>query len=268
MDHRVKSQHNRKRTVMMEFVVVKSPSPYNIIIGRTRMRSLGVVASTIDYIIKFLTSNGIETMVTCRKTLWKCRQIEEAQSQSQHAQIITLTVPHVPKVTFPTVTQVPVNPSSGVAEKVVVNDRYPKQFITTGKDLSSEHRLVDRVTFKYKCSLEAYNGYHHIRMAREDEGNTAFHTEEGVYCYTKMPFGLKSVKVTYQRLVNTDLKRQIGVNLESYLYDMVIKSRMKYDIIKDVEETKSNLRWINMKPNPKRLSFCMEEVLRYIVTSD
>ncbi|GJU87284.1 hypothetical protein Tco_1294830 [Tanacetum coccineum] len=146
MDHRVRSQHNRTRTVMIEFRVVKSPSPYNTIIGRTEMRSLGAVASTIDYIIKFPTSN----------------------------------VPHVPKVTFPTVTQVLVDPSSGVAEKVVVNDRYPKQFVTIGGALSSEHRLVDRVTFKYKCSLEAYNGYHQIRMAREDEGKTAFHTEERV----------------------------------------------------------------------------------------
>ncbi|GJW29581.1 hypothetical protein Tco_0046456 [Tanacetum coccineum] len=77
---------------------------------------------------------------------------------------------------FPTVTRVLVDPSSGVTEKEVVNDRYPKQFVTIGGALSSE---LDRVTFKYKCSLEAYNGYHQIRMAREDEGKTAFHTEEG-----------------------------------------------------------------------------------------
>ncbi|GKF87526.1 hypothetical protein Tco_0258403 [Tanacetum coccineum] len=37
----------KTRTVIMEFTVVKSPSPYNVLLGRTRMRSLGAVASTI-----------------------------------------------------------------------------------------------------------------------------------------------------------------------------------------------------------------------------
>ncbi|GKF83125.1 hypothetical protein Tco_0244781, partial [Tanacetum coccineum] len=35
------------RMVTMEFVVVKSHSPYNVILGRTGLRSLGAVASTI-----------------------------------------------------------------------------------------------------------------------------------------------------------------------------------------------------------------------------
>ncbi|GJZ33201.1 hypothetical protein Tco_0578637 [Tanacetum coccineum] len=35
-----------------------------------------------------------------------------------------------------------------------------------------------------------------------DEEKTAFHTSQGVYCYTKMPFGLKNAGVTYQRLVD------------------------------------------------------------------
>nr|GEX59259.1 reverse transcriptase domain-containing protein [Tanacetum cinerariifolium] len=34
---------------------------------------------------------------------------------------------------------------------------------------------------------------------------TAFHTSHGVYCYTKMPFGLKNIGVTYQQLVDKAL---------------------------------------------------------------
>ncbi|GJY41297.1 hypothetical protein Tco_0428567 [Tanacetum coccineum] len=30
------------------------------------------------------------------------------------------------------------------------------------------------------------------KMTKKDEEKTAFHTEEGVFCYTKMPFGLKN----------------------------------------------------------------------------
>ncbi|GJT06230.1 reverse transcriptase domain-containing protein [Tanacetum coccineum] len=85
-----------------------------------------------------------------------------------------------------------------------------------------------------------------------------------------MPFSLKNAGATYQRLVDSAFKEQIGVNLESYVDDMVIKSRTEQDIIKDIEQTFSTLRRINMKLNPKKCSFGMEEgkFLGYIVTSE
>ena len=124
--------------------------------------------------------------------------------------------------------------------------------------------------FRYKCFLDAYKGYHQIQMAKKDEEKTAFHTEEGVFCYTKMPFGLKNAGATYQKLVDSAFKDQIGVNLEAYVDDMVIKSHTEQDIIKDVEETFATLRKINMKLNPKKCSFGMEEgkFLGYVITSE
>ncbi|GJU04463.1 hypothetical protein Tco_1120893 [Tanacetum coccineum] len=61
-------------------------------------------------------------------------------------------------------------------------------------------------------------------MAKEDEEKTAFHTSQGVYCYTTMSFGLKNARETYQRLVDKAFKKQIGRNLEVYVDDMVINS--------------------------------------------
>ncbi|GJS62277.1 reverse transcriptase domain-containing protein [Tanacetum coccineum] len=124
--------------------------------------------------------------------------------------------------------------------------------------------------FQYKCFLDAYKGYHQILMTKKDEEKTAFHMEEGVFSYTKIPFGLKNAWATYERLVDSTFKEQIGVNLEAYVDDMVIKSRTEQDIIKDIEQTFSTLRRINMKLNPKKCSFGMEEgkFLGYIVTSE
>ncbi|GJS49611.1 reverse transcriptase domain-containing protein [Tanacetum coccineum] len=75
-------------------------------------------------------------------------------------------------------------------------------------------------------------------MIKNDEEKTAFHIEEGVFCYTKMPFGLKNAKATYQRLVDSAFKEQIGVNLEAYVDDIVIKSQTEQDIIQD-----KDFRW-------------------------
>ncbi|GKA29850.1 reverse transcriptase domain-containing protein [Tanacetum coccineum] len=39
-------------------------------------------------------------------------------------------------------------------------------------------------------------------MAKEDEEKTAFITSQGIFCYSKMPFGLRNARATYQRLVD------------------------------------------------------------------
>ncbi|GJW18256.1 reverse transcriptase domain-containing protein [Tanacetum coccineum] len=69
-------REGRSKTVLMEFAIVKCRSPYNIIIGRTRMRSLGAVGSTIHSMIKFPTNQGVVTMETSREALRECKHLE------------------------------------------------------------------------------------------------------------------------------------------------------------------------------------------------
>ncbi|GKC12187.1 reverse transcriptase domain-containing protein [Tanacetum coccineum] len=65
-------------------------------------------------------------------------------------------------------------------------------------------------------------------------------------------------------------KSQIRRNLEAYVDDMVVKSKSKWEMITYIAETFDNLRRINMKPNPKKCSFEVEEgkFLGYMVTSE
>ncbi|GJS67179.1 reverse transcriptase domain-containing protein [Tanacetum coccineum] len=122
-----------------------------------------------------------------------------------------------------------------------------------------DRKIESLMGFKYKCFLDAYKGYHQIQMAKKDEDKTAFHTDEGVFCYMKMPFGLKNARVTYQRLVDTIFEGKMGRNLEAYVDNMVIKSKTELEMIKDVEETLLTLKKVNMKLNPKKCSFGIEE---------
>ncbi|GJX49240.1 hypothetical protein Tco_0276085 [Tanacetum coccineum] len=67
----------------------------------------------------------------------------------------------------------------------------------------------------------------HTRMTEGDEDKTTFFTGKRVFCYRKMPFGLKNTRATYQRIVD--------------------------------KETFDRLRSINMKLNSKKCSFGIEE---------
>jgi hypothetical protein len=50
------------RTEILKFVIVKSKSPYNMLIGRTAMQKMGIVVSTVHATVKFQTANGVGTI--------------------------------------------------------------------------------------------------------------------------------------------------------------------------------------------------------------
>ena len=124
--------------------------------------------------------------------------------------------------------------------------------------------------YPFKCFLDAYKGYNQIQMAKEDEEKTAFHTSQGFYCYTKMPFGLKNAGATYQRLVDNAFEKQVGRNLEVYVDDLVIKSHTEEELVRDIEETFKTLGRINMKLNTKKCTFGATEgmFLGYLIEPD
>ncbi|GKB01004.1 reverse transcriptase domain-containing protein [Tanacetum coccineum] len=72
-------------------------------------------------------------------------------------------------------------------------------------------------------------------------------------------FWSENAGATYQRLVDKAFDKQIGRNLEVYVDDLVIKSRRKDEIVRDIEETFKTLRELNMKLNPKKCTFRVEE---------
>nr|GEY10910.1 hypothetical protein [Tanacetum cinerariifolium] len=148
-----------------------------------------------------------------------------------------------------------------------LNSACPKDYYPL---LNIDCKVESVMGFKYKCFLDAYKGYHQIQMAKEDEEKTAFYTDRGTYCYTKMPFELKNAGTTYQRLVDSAFQSQIGRNFEAYVDDMVIKNRDEKMLLADIAKTFDNLKKFNMKLNPKKCSFGVEEgkFLDYVVTSE
>ena len=70
-----------------------------------------------------------------------------------------------------------------------------------------------------------------------------------------MPFRLKNVGATYQRLMNKMFAQQIGRNVEVYVDDMLVKSLREDEHLSDLQETFNTLRTYNMKLNPSKCVF-------------
>jgi hypothetical protein len=85
--------------------------------------------------------------------------------------------------------------------------------------------------------LDAYSGYHQIKMKEFDQLATSFITPFGMYCYTTMPFGLRNAGATYQRCMNHVFGEHIGGTVEAYVDDIVVKTRKASDLLSDLEVT-------------------------------
>ncbi|XP_064987655.1 uncharacterized protein LOC135626355 [Musa acuminata AAA Group] len=92
-------------------------------------------------------------------------------------------------------------------------------------------------------------------MAPEDREHTTFLTEQGVYFYKVMPFGLKNAGATYQRTVNRMFAHQIGRNMEVYMDDMIVKSQEAGAHLADLTEAFATLRKFGKRLNPTKCAF-------------
>ena len=88
------------------------------------------------------------------------------------------------------------------------------------------NQLVDTTVGHPRMSfLDAFQGYHQIPLALDDQEKTAFVTPIRNYHYKVMSFGLKNAESTYQRMMTRMFESQLGKNIEIYIDDMVVKSK-------------------------------------------
>lgn len=135
--------------------------------------------------------------------------------------------------------------------------------------LSCIHHIVDSITeCDLLCFLDAFSGYHHIKMVVEDVEKTTFLTLCGVYSYTCMPFGLRNAGETFQWLMNIALGQQLGRNVEAYADDIVVKSREARTLIQDLEETFASLRKVDLRLNLEKCVFGVpsDKLLGFLVS--
>ena len=82
--------------------------------------------------------------------------------------------------------------------------------------------------------LDTFQGYHQIPLALDNQEKIVFVTSIGNYHYKVMPFGLTNVGSTYQRMMTKMFESQMGKNIEVYIDDMVVKSKIVSEHIRDL----------------------------------
>nr|GEX36808.1 reverse transcriptase domain-containing protein [Tanacetum cinerariifolium] len=207
----------------MNFMIVRSPSPYNRIIGRLEIREIQAVPSTAHEMLRFPVKGEIVTIRSTISTPTECNTI--VATPKDHAKKVEICHENF---------------------KVAIHPDFLDQEITIGGTVSIKARTKLCTPLKRNLDIFAWQA---TRL-----GNDGFpHQSRGI------PFGLKNAGATYQRMVDKAFDKQIGQNLEIYMDDLVIKSHTEIELLRDIEEIFRTLRKINMNLNPKKCMFGVAE---------
>ena len=116
--------------------------------------------------------------------------------------------------------------------------------------------------------LDAFQGYHQIPLALDNQEKTAFVTPIENYHYKVMPFGLRNARSTYQRMMTRMFESQLGKNIEIYIDDRVVKSKMVSEHMGDLRAIFEILRKYKLRLNTSKCLFGVRsgKFLGYMVT--
>ena len=135
--------------------------------------------------------------------------------------------------------------------------------------MSKIDQLVDVTVGHPRMSfLDAFQDYHQIPLALDDQEKTAFVTPVGNYHYKVMPFGLKNAGSSYQRMMTRMFGSQLGKNIEIYIDNMVVKSKVVSEHLGDLGNIFEILRKYKLRLNASKCSFGVGsgKFLGYMVT--
>jgi hypothetical protein len=103
--------------------------------------------------------------------------------------------------------------------------------------------------------IDAYSGFHQIKMAREDRKHTAFVTVDDLYRYIVIPYGLLNGLPTFARAMNITLGDLVRDIVEAYVDDIVVKTRESNSLLQNLAQVLDKLRVTSTKLNPEKCVF-------------
>jgi hypothetical protein len=115
--------------------------------------------------------------------------------------------------------------SSNVLLDITTSSNYIRQ-ICHCKPCRASQDCLDAVSGSTLfTTVDMTSGYHQVPVKKSDIPKTAFVTKYGLYEFTKMPMGLKSAPMTFQRVMELALQGLQWQICLIYLDDVVIFSK-------------------------------------------
>lgn len=141
-------------------------------------------------------------------------------------------------------------------------DRYP---------IPEVSEILDRLgKAQYFSVLDLASGFHQIEVDTKDIPKTAFNIDHGKYEFVRMPFGLKNAPATFQRLMDSVLRKHLGIRCFVYMDDIIIYSTNLQTHLEDIRKVLQTLRDANLKVQCDKSDFLRKEVefLGHVVTTE
>nr|ABA97439.1 retrotransposon protein, putative, unclassified [Oryza sativa Japonica Group] len=144
--------------------------------------------------------------------------------------------------------------------KATPKDEYPMPIADMMINGVSGHKVIS--------FLDGNAGYNQIFMAEEDMYKTAFRCPGfvGLLEWVVMTFGSKNVGATYQRAMNLIFHDLLGIILEIYIDDIVVKSNGMEGHIADLRLAFERMRRSGLKMNPLKCAF--DKVIGAVLTQE
>ncbi len=109
-------------------------------------------------------------------------------------------------------------------------------------------------------SLDLLSGYWQVPMAAESREITAFSTPSGHFEWLRMPFGLKTAPIIFQRMINTLFSDLTNKGLYAYLDDLSICSKDGDSHLAKLEAVLLKLREAGLKAKLTKCEFLKSKI--------
>ncbi|GJW66716.1 putative reverse transcriptase domain, ribonuclease H-like domain protein [Tanacetum coccineum] len=128
-------------TKTLTFIIVRSDSPHNLLLGRTAMQEIGIVVSTVHGAIKFHMPNGVGTIFSEHNSQ---RLMEEEGNSTNNGQGDAKDILSC----------------IDIEEKIVIDDEYPEQKVTIGRQLPTRIKMRVRDLLRAHADVFAWTTTH------------------------------------------------------------------------------------------------------------
>jgi hypothetical protein len=133
--------------------------------------------------------------------------------------------------------------------KATLKDEYPMSIADILINNASRHRVIS--------FLDGNTDYNQIFMAEEDMSKMAFRCPIfiGLFEWVVMTFRLKNAGATYQRAMNLIFHDLLGIIIEIYIDDVIVKSDSMDNHLADLRLALERMCQYGLKMNPLKCVF-------------